>query len=143
LFFSKIQHQNNPSSSPSVTKCAIVLMSRKKTKAPAVEGSHTFSQVDGSSKLQFASTSTKPPSRTRQNGLHNFARIILLMLAVMLISSVLYTVAEPHLDPQLANIMNTPSFGRSLSLVASRSVALYIAYELGFDGMQISDKTSI
>jgi hypothetical protein len=118
-------------------------MARKKTKTPAVEGSHNFGPVDGSSKLQFASTSTKPPSRTRQNGLHSFAKIILLMLAIMLISSVLYTVAEPYLDPQLANIMNTPSFGRSLSLVASRSVALYTAYELGFDGMQISDKTSI
>jgi hypothetical protein len=119
-------------------------MARKKAaKAPAVEGSHTISPIDGSSQLNFASTSTQSPSEKRQYGFHSVARIMLLMTAIMLISSVLYTVAEPYLDPQLAIIMNTPSLGRSLSVVASRGVALYTAYELGFDGMQFVCKETI
>lgn len=94
-----------------------------------------MSPVKSPSKVHFASVA---PSRGEGSGSglsHPLVRLSLLILSVMSISSVLYTVAEPFMDPQRAEIMNSPNAWRSIFLTVSRVVALYIAFDLGLDGM--------
>jgi hypothetical protein len=109
-------------------------MVRKKAESSTVEGSHTISPIDGSAKLHFASKSSSTVPDIRQGLLHPVAKLVLLILSVMSISVSLYTITEPLMDPQRAEIMNPPDIWRSLFLTASRVFALYIFFELGLDG---------
>ena|ERR1700760_40466 len=99
------------------------------------EGSQPVSPVKSPSKVHFAPSTLKRSFKSGSSVSHPLVRMSLLILSVMSIASVLYTVAEPFMDPQRAEIMNSPDIWRSVFLTISRVVALYIAFDLGLDGM--------